>query len=253
MVMLVGTGGTTGRPKGVMLTGRNIETMSALTLMSYPFRPRPRYLALAPLTHAAGVLCFPVMTLGGEIVIMPKPDLTEFLALIEKNGITHTFLPPTLIYMLLDHARLAGTDTTHLQCLWYGAAPMSASRLEEALTKIGPVMGQLFGQSEAPMMISTLAPAEHFRDDGSARHRAAVLGRAAHPAHHRGDHGRRGPPARPGRARRDRGPRTAGHGRLLQEPAGLGGSRPARLAPHRGHRLPRRGRCTCSSSTAPRT
>ena len=78
--------GTTGRPKGVMLTGRNIETMSALTLMSYPFRPRPRYLALAPLTHAAGVLCFPVMTLGGEIVIMGKPDLAEFLALIARSG-----------------------------------------------------------------------------------------------------------------------------------------------------------------------
>src|SRR5207247_956194 len=145
-------------------------TMSALTLMSYPFRPRPRYLALAPLTHAAGVLCFPVMTLGGEIVIMPKPDLTEFLALIAEHAITHTFLPPTLIYMLLDHARLAETDLASLQCLWYGAAPMSASRLEEALRRIGPVMGQLFGQSEAPMMISTLAPAEHFRAGGSVAH-----------------------------------------------------------------------------------
>ena len=176
--MLVGTGGTTGRPKGVMLTGHNIETMSALTLMSYPFRPRPRYLALAPLTHAAGVLCFPVMTLGGEIVIMPAPDLTEFLALVEKHKITHTFLPPTLIYMLLDHDRLTETDTAQLQCLWYGAAPMSASRLEEALTKIGPVMGQLFGQSEAPMMISTLAPADHFRADGSlAAERLSSAGR----------------------------------------------------------------------------
>jgi acyl-CoA synthetase (AMP-forming)/AMP-acid ligase II len=161
-----------------MLTGHNIETMSALTLMSYPFRPRPRYLALAPLTHAAGVLCFPVMTLGGEIVIMPKPDLTEFLALISKHEITHTFLPPTLIYMLLDHARLPETDMRSLQCLWYGAAPMSASRLEEALRRIGPVMGQLFGQSEAPMMISTLAPAEHFRDDGSvATERLSSAGR----------------------------------------------------------------------------
>jgi fatty-acyl-CoA synthase len=167
VVMLVGTGGTTGRPKGVILTGRNLETMSALTLMSFPFRPRPRYLALAPLTHAAGVLCFPVMTLGGEIVIMPGPDLSEFLALIQNRKITHTFLPPTLIYMLLDHPDLPGTDLTSLQCLWYGAAPMSASRLEEALAKIGPVLGQLFGQSEAPMMISTLAPAEHFREDGS--------------------------------------------------------------------------------------
>ena len=178
MVMLVGTGGTTGPPKGVMLTGHNIETMSSLTLMSYPFGPRPRYLALAPLTHAAGVLCFPVMTLGGEIVIMPSPDLAEFLVLVEKNKITHTFLPPTLIYMLLDHDRLAETDTSHLQCLWYGAAPMSASRLEEALTKIGPVLGQLFGQSEAPMMVSTLAPADHFHQDGSlAKERLSSAGR----------------------------------------------------------------------------
>ena len=177
-VMLAGTGGTTGRPKGVTLTGRNLETMSALTLMSYPFGPRPRYLALAPLTHAAGVLCFPIMTLAGEIVVMPKPDLTEFLALIQNRKITHTFLPPTLIYMLLDHPGLPGTDLTSLQCLWYGAAPMSASRLEEALTKIGPVMGQLFGQSEAPMMISTLAPADHFREDGSvATERLSSAGR----------------------------------------------------------------------------
>ena len=58
--MIAGTGGTTGQPKGVMLTGRNLETMTALTLMGYPFDGRPSYLALAPLTHAAGVLCFPV-------------------------------------------------------------------------------------------------------------------------------------------------------------------------------------------------
>jgi acyl-CoA synthetase (AMP-forming)/AMP-acid ligase II len=178
IVMLVGTGGTTGRPKGVMLTGHNIETMSALTLMSYPFGPRPRYLALAPLTHAAGVLCFPIMTLGGEIVIMPKPDLGEFLALVEWHRITHTFLPPTLIYMLLDHPGLASAQLGSLQCLWYGAAPMSVSRLEEALERIGPVMGQLFGQSEAPMMISTMAPADHFLGDGSfARSRLSSAGR----------------------------------------------------------------------------
>ena len=52
--MIAGTGGTTGQPKGVMLSGRNLEAMSALTLMSYPFEGRPVYLALAPLTHAAG-------------------------------------------------------------------------------------------------------------------------------------------------------------------------------------------------------
>jgi long-subunit acyl-CoA synthetase (AMP-forming) len=69
--MIPGTGGTTGHPKGVMLTNRNLEAMTALTLMGYPFEGRPVYLAMAPLTHAAGVLAFPIMAPGGEIVIMP--------------------------------------------------------------------------------------------------------------------------------------------------------------------------------------
>jgi acyl-CoA synthetase (AMP-forming)/AMP-acid ligase II len=178
VAMIAGTGGTTGTPKGVLLTGHNIETMTALTLMSYPFGGRPVYLALAPLTHAAGVLCFPVLALGGEIVIMAKPDLAEFLALAGRHRVTHTFLPPTLIYMLLDHPDLPGADLGSLQCLWYGAAPMSAARLAEAIGKIGPVLGQLFGQTEAPMMISTLAPADHLRADGTlATERFASAGR----------------------------------------------------------------------------
>lgn len=89
LAAIVGTGGTTGRPKGVMLTGTNLETMTALTLMGYPFEGRPVYLALAPLTHAAGVLCFPVLALGGEVVIMRAPDVHRFLALIPEHGVTH--------------------------------------------------------------------------------------------------------------------------------------------------------------------
>ena len=178
IAMIAGTGGTTGQPKGVMLSGRNLETMSALTLMSYPFEGRPVYLALAPLTHAAGVLCFPILALGGRIVIMPKADLTAFLDLIERRRVTHTFLPPTLIYMLLENPKLATTDRSSLQCFWYGAAPISVTRLEEAIEKIGPVMAQLFGQTEAPMMISTMAPREHFNADGTiARQRLASAGR----------------------------------------------------------------------------
>jgi acyl-CoA synthetase (AMP-forming)/AMP-acid ligase II len=178
VAMIAGTGGTTGQPKGVMLSGRNLEAMSALTLMGYPFEGRPVYLALAPLTHAAGVLCLPVMALGGQVVIMSKPDLGEFLGLIEEHGVTHTFLPPTLIYMLLQHPQLAGAKLDSLQCFWYGAAPMSAARLEEALQKIGPVMAQLFGQTEAPMMISMMSPRDHFNDDGTvARQRLSSAGR----------------------------------------------------------------------------
>ncbi|WP_433161099.1 acyl-CoA synthetase [Kribbella sp. CA-247076] len=178
LALIVGTGGTTGRPKGVMLTNGNLETMTALTLMSYPFGDRPVYLALAPLTHAAGVLCFPVLACGGEIVIMRTPDVHEFLRLIPAHGVTHTFLPPTLIYMVLAAEELDATDLSSLRCFWYGAAPMSVARLEEALRRIGPVMAQLFGQTEAPMMISTMAPADHFDADGNiARTRLASAGR----------------------------------------------------------------------------
>jgi len=178
VAIIAGTGGTTGRPKGVMLTERNIETMSGFTLMGYPFKGRPVYLALPPLTHAAGVLCFPVLALGGEVVIMPSPDLGEFLRLIETHRVTHAFLPPTLIYLLLDHPDVGRYDLSSLQCLWYGAAPMSADRLEQAIGVFGPVLGQVFGQTEAPMMISTMAPEDHLRPDGTlARERFTSAGR----------------------------------------------------------------------------
>ncbi len=180
LAMIVGTGGTTGRPKGVMLTGTNLETMTALTLMGYPFDGRPVYLALAPLTHAAGVLCFPILCHGGEIVIMRKPDVGAFIGLIEHHRVTHTFLPPTLIYMVLGHETLDRANLSSLQCFWYGAAPMSAARLEEELQRIGPVMAQLFGQTEAPMMVSMMPPADHFRADGSiATERLSSAGRPA--------------------------------------------------------------------------
>ncbi|MFC3962787.1 acyl-CoA synthetase [Nocardia jiangsuensis] len=183
IAVIAGTGGTTGKPKGVLLTGANLEAMTAVTLMSYPWPvdgARPRYLALAPLTHAAGVLCFPVLCHGGSIVVMRAPDVTGFLDHIEQHRITHTFLPPTLIYLVLDHPSLVSRDLTSLQCFWYGAAPMSTARLEEALRRIGPVMAQLFGQTEAPMMVSTMAPRDHFDGSGSIAH--ARLSSAGRPS-----------------------------------------------------------------------
>ena len=109
-----------------MLTGTNLETMSAITLMSYPFEGRPVYLALAPLTHAAGVLCFPVLALGGEIVVMRTPDVGAFLELIERHQVTHTFLPPTLIYMVLAHPAL--DSATSPRCSASGTAPRRCRR-----------------------------------------------------------------------------------------------------------------------------
>ena len=132
-VMIVGTGGTTGRPKGVMLTDRNLETMTAITLMSYPFDGRPVYLALAPLTHAAGVLCFPVMALGGRD--RRHADAGRRRVPGERRAPPgHPHVPAADGDLHGARARRpAATDLSSLQCFWYGAAPMSAARLEEAL------------------------------------------------------------------------------------------------------------------------
>ena len=161
LAMIVGTGGTTGRPKGVMLTGTNLETMTALTLMGYPFDGRPVYLALAPLTHAAGVLCFPVLALGGEIVIMRTPDVGAFLgAGRAAPGHAHVPAADADLHGARRTRRWTRTDLSSLQCFWYGAAPMSATRLEEALTADRPGDGAAVRPDRG---------ADDDLDDGAAR------------------------------------------------------------------------------------
>jgi fatty-acyl-CoA synthase len=167
LAVIARAGGMSSQARAAMLTGHNIVAMTALTLMSYPFPRRPVYVALAPLTQLAGLLSFPVMTLGGQIIVMPEPDLDELLALIGQYQVTHAFLPSALVSALLDRSALKRADLSSLQCLWYGPDSLSSARLAEAVDTIGPVMGRLFGQAEAPMMIAAMAPADHFRGDGS--------------------------------------------------------------------------------------
>ena len=198
--------------------GPNLEAMSAITLMSYPFEGRPVYLAFAPLTHAAGVLCLPIMTLGGRIVIMPKPDVGEFLALIAARRVTHAFLPPTVIYMLLEHPALAATDLSSLQCFWYGAAPMSprgSKRRWAVSARDGAVV-----RSDRSADDDFDAGAERsLHPRRLDRARPADFGRAREPAGAARDHGRRRRLLATASAARS-SCAARWHGGLLQEPAG---------------------------------
>ncbi|HWE31055.1 MAG TPA: AMP-binding protein, partial [Polyangia bacterium] len=162
LAMLVGTGGTTGRPKGVMLSNRSVETFAATTLAVMPHEAPPVYLAAAPLTHAAGILCFPFFAEGATIVVHAKVDPQAILAAIARDRVTTLFLPPTAIYMLLAQPNVRDFDYASLRYFIYGAAPMSTDKLKEALAVFGPVMAQLYGQSESPMLVTFLPPREHF-------------------------------------------------------------------------------------------
>jgi acyl-CoA synthetase (AMP-forming)/AMP-acid ligase II len=179
LALLVGTGGTTGKPKGVMLSNRNMETFCAATMAAMPYAEPPVYLAAAPLTHAAGILCFPMMAEGATTIVHTKVDPQEILATIPKHRVTTLFLPPTAIYTLLAQPNVREVDYATLRYFIYGAAPMSVDKLKEALDVFGPVMAQLFGQSEAPMMVTFMTPREHLENGRpAADQRLKSCGRA---------------------------------------------------------------------------
>jgi len=165
VVMLSATGGTTGKPKGVMNTHRSAQTFCAHFLIGCPYGAdeRPVNLAAAPMTHTAGLLSVPCTARGGTVVVVTKADPGLLLAAIPKYKVTELFLPPTVIYRLLDIPDLGGkVDFSSMKYFMYGAAPMSVEKLKQAIQVIGPVMMGGYGQTEAPASIAYLPPGEHF-------------------------------------------------------------------------------------------
>ena len=157
------TGGTTGEPKGVLISHRAVFAFVEKYLAEMPY-PAPVLLAATPLTHAAGMLAMPIVAQGGTIVMMARPDLPRFLDLIAERHVTTTFLPPTVIYRLIE---LPGADTrdfSSLRHFIYGAAPMSVSRLKQAIGLFGPVMAQSYGQTECHTFVTFMRPEDHFTD-----------------------------------------------------------------------------------------
>jgi acyl-CoA synthetase (AMP-forming)/AMP-acid ligase II len=157
------TGGTTGDPKGVMLSHRNFCAIDFATRTSY-LRPDAVMLCAAPMTHAAGRLAMTSLSSGAHLVVLEKVDPQLILRTIQDQGVTDLFLPPTAIYALLDQPNLKEFDFSALRSLSYGSAPMSLGRLREALQKFGPVMRGGYGQTECPSFISALLQEEHFID-----------------------------------------------------------------------------------------
>jgi acyl-CoA synthetase (AMP-forming)/AMP-acid ligase II len=160
------TGGTTGAPKGAMNTHRSL-TVSAQHHMfaaSYSSDERPVFLLAAPMTHAAGTMTLPCSARGGIVVVMEKLDPIVLLDLIEEHRVTEVYLPPTVIYRLMEMPGIENRDFSTLKYLVYGGAPMSTEKLRRAIEVFGPVLHQGYGQAEAPSAIAFMRPDEHFRD-----------------------------------------------------------------------------------------
>ena len=155
------TGGTTGLPKGVMLSNRNFCALEYATRHMYDGH-QPTLLCAAPMTHVSGRIALAGMSSGVRCIILEQADPQLILTAIEAHRVTDFFLPPTGIYALLDQANVKNIDYSSLYSIFYGSAPMFTERLKTALRTFGPVMRGGYGQTESPMFISGLHPNDHF-------------------------------------------------------------------------------------------
>jgi fatty-acyl-CoA synthase len=155
------TGGTTGKPKGVIGTVQSITTMTTIQLAEWEWPEHPKFLMCTPLSHAGAAFFVPTIVKGGEMVVLAKFDPAEVLRVIEEQKITATMLVPSMIYALMDHPDSHTRDLSSLETVYYGASAMNPGRLAEAISRFGPIFAQYYGQSEAPMVITYLAKGDH--------------------------------------------------------------------------------------------
>jgi fatty-acyl-CoA synthase len=161
IVSITYTGGTTGKPKGVIGTAGSMLTMTQIQLAEWEWPDAPRFLVCTPLSHAGAAFFGPTLIKGGSLVVVPRFDPGEVLRTIEEQRITATMLVPTMLYALLDHPDSRTRDLSSLKTVYYGAAAINPVRLREAIDRFGPIFAQYFGQTEAPMAITYLARGEH--------------------------------------------------------------------------------------------
>ncbi|MDP3750025.1 MAG: AMP-binding protein [Phenylobacterium sp.] len=166
------TGGTTGRPKGVLMTHRMAVTNMLAIAAVREWPPQPRLLMASPISHMGAFNSGPVMMKGGAVIIIPRFDTLAFLEIVQQERISVALLVPTMLYAILDHPRLHEFDLSSLKLVTIGGSPISPQRLEEAIRYFGPIFTQFLGQSECGT-ISYLSTADH---DLSKPHRLQSCG-----------------------------------------------------------------------------
>jgi acyl-CoA synthetase (AMP-forming)/AMP-acid ligase II len=175
------TGGTTNRPKGVLQPYRAWIAGAVCMIHGFGLTEDDRVLLAAPMTHGTSCYIAPTLALGGTLVIgAPRARPADVLDAFAALDVSATFLPPTMIYMMMAEPGVRDRSYPKLSKLIYGAASMPPPKIREAESVFGPVLATNYGQTEAPQVITTLAPAD-FRDDANLASvgRASLLTRVA--------------------------------------------------------------------------
>ena len=168
------TSGTTGRPKGVMLTHRNLLAMTLAYFADVDeIRPGDTILHAAPMSHGSGLYIVPHVA-HAALHLVPESggfDPEEIFALLPRWRGVAMFAAPTMVKRLVE--RPGDADTTNLKTIVYGGGPMYVADCKRAMARFGPKLAQIYGQGETPMTITAMDKGLH-ADVGHPRYEARL-------------------------------------------------------------------------------
>ncbi len=170
------TSGTTGQPKGVMQTHRNLMSMALCYFSDVDaIQPSDASLYAAPMSHGAGLYNIPHVLAGARHVIPESAgfDPDEILSLAGKLRNVSMFAAPTMVKRLVEHAAASGQDGDGIKTIVYGGGPMYVADIQQAIKVMGLRFVQIYGQGECPMAITALSRT-HLADLTHPRHAQRV-------------------------------------------------------------------------------